>query len=959
LILAPACAFSPEIGIADPVDTLAGQDLGLDTAIPGDAVDATDQQQPKDGAEVANPDAGGDFVDGNEDTAALDTEAADLLKPDTLQDVPVDSAPDTGEDTLADTLPDTLLDTLPDTQEDTLQDTLPHECQVHGDCLGDPGICKVNRCLKDEFQIFRCVQMNAEEDSLCNTDSDLCTKERCRTGNCKFVEEVVCEQPVECELVSCNPLTAVCDQVEKLSGVACGSGDVCVEGVCKSCGNGNCEGARGETACNCPEDCGDPCLNRDCGTDGCGGVCGTCGGKTYCDTLVGLCKPKCGDGTCKGTDGESKCTCIADCGDPCLNKECGNNGCGGVCGTCPADMYCSNSTYKCVLRCGNGTCEASAGETKCTCPADCGDPCKSKNCGPDGCGGQCGACAPEDYCTGAGLCEPRCGDGFCNPLENENACTCADDCGDPCQDRECGNDGCGGTCGVCDANRLCTTIGACVAVTGTDWELLLAGEFQMGSLETEAGRDTDEVRHVVKLTHDFEIMTHEVTQGEYKNLVGSNPSYLKSCGITCPVESLTWHDALNYANLLSTSKGLDPCFDCASPGVDLVCSLKERYPTVQDCPGYRLPTEAEWEYAARAGTQQAFFSGHLVNLGTTPLDPNLSKIGWYGGNASATHADAVNCEDQFPGAVKCSAQPIQTKVKNAWRLFDMSGNVWEWTWDLYGAYVITDGGNDPTGPGVGTEQVTRGGSWRSQSEDCRSASRKGAPSTGRGFDLGFRLVRTLGGRCGDGICEASEKCSCADCEGEVCNDANPCTLDDKCYKGACTGELNAGGVIHTRLWAFEDGTIQGFTSSFGSEYCDWFVTLDKSFSPKYSVHMGNPKGGNFPDDLPLQARLESPPFTPRLGAQVSLAALVDLEPLLTRDLFSVSLDCGGVPRLLFDKSDTGTSPTKWIYLIKPLMAAEIGAKCTLVLYFNSVDGENNAQHAGVWVDDIAVLESCQ
>jgi len=250
-----------------------------------------------------------------------------------------------------------------------------------------------------------------------------------------------------------------------------------------------------------------------------------------------------------------------------------------------------------------------------------------------------------------------------------------------------------------------------------------AGTFTMGSPTGELGRDTDETQHAVMLTIAFEMMAREVTQGEFQALMGRNPSNASSCGSDCPVEMVNWHEALDYANALSASRGKTPCFDCTGSGTTgVACSLKTVYAKPQGCPGFRLPTEAEWEYAARARTTGAFYSGGIT-VADCSYDANLDAIGWYCGNAfSTTH-------------------PVGLKAANPWGLFDMSGNVYEWVWDWHGAYpgAVTD----YAGPATGSNHVFRGGSICSVSEFARSASRADYYPTYRGRCLGFRLVRSL------------------------------------------------------------------------------------------------------------------------------------------------------------------------------------------------------------------------
>ena len=228
-----------------------------------------------------------------------------------------------------------------------------------------------------------------------------------------------------------------------------------------------------------------------------------------------------------------------------------------------------------------------------------------------------------------------------------------------------------------------------------------AGRFTMGSPSAESGRDDDEGQVQVELTRSFWLMTTEVTQGQYRTVTGENPSHFK--GDDLPVEKVSWLDAVNYANALSEREDLSACYG--------VIGTTVTWPEGLSCTGYRLPTEGEWEYAARGG------EGHVYSGSDT-----LSAVGWYTENSgSTTHA-------------------VGGKAPNAFGLYDMTGNVWEWVWDWYGSTL--PGGRDPLGPEAGSFRVFRGGSWFNSALYLRVAYRGWHYPDYRGTDFGFRLART-------------------------------------------------------------------------------------------------------------------------------------------------------------------------------------------------------------------------
>ncbi|HEY5675008.1 MAG TPA: SUMF1/EgtB/PvdO family nonheme iron enzyme [Malonomonas sp.] len=221
-----------------------------------------------------------------------------------------------------------------------------------------------------------------------------------------------------------------------------------------------------------------------------------------------------------------------------------------------------------------------------------------------------------------------------------------------------------------------------------------AGSFLMGSPDNELGRDQNELLHRVTLNQAFMLQTTEVTQGQWLKTMGSNPSFFSNCGIDCPVENISWNDAQKFIARLNTA---DPQYN------------------------YRLPTEAEWEYAARAGSQSALPNGELRSNDLFD-DMNVAQLGWYVGNSQqGTH-------------------PVAQKPSNRWGLYDMHGNVREWCNDWHHIYPFT-AEIDPQGPDAGWSKIRRGGSWNLYTRFLRSASRDWANQNSRDPFTGLRLVQ--------------------------------------------------------------------------------------------------------------------------------------------------------------------------------------------------------------------------
>lgn len=261
--------------------------------------------------------------------------------------------------------------------------------------------------------------------------------------------------------------------------------------------------------------------------------------------------------------------------------------------------------------------------------------------------------------------------------------------------------------------------------TPAEWIKVNAGTFTMGSPTTEKCRESGnfrETQHKVTLTHSFEISDTETTQGQFEDEMGVNPAHFNECGSDCPVEAVTWNQAVAYCNALSKAAKLTECYDCSG---DCTSASTFEGQQIYNCPGYRLPTEAEWEYATRAGTSSAYYNGSALNC--TGYDGNANKIGWYFANSGMT------------------LQEAKQKAPNAWGLYDMAGSVWEWVHDWFEADLGAGPVTDPAGPMQPTiGRMLRGGSAQVKPQFLRSASRWNYQPPGTQLKLhGFRCVRTV------------------------------------------------------------------------------------------------------------------------------------------------------------------------------------------------------------------------
>jgi formylglycine-generating enzyme required for sulfatase activity len=252
------------------------------------------------------------------------------------------------------------------------------------------------------------------------------------------------------------------------------------------------------------------------------------------------------------------------------------------------------------------------------------------------------------------------------------------------------------------------------------WIRVAAGSFSMGSPPNESCRRDDEDQHPVEITRSFDLAETETTQEQFQAAMGYNPSFRSSCGAQCPVEWVSWHEAAAYCNALSEARALTACYACSGKGPEVTCQPAGGNPLV--CSGFRLPTEAELEYATRAGTTTALPSGDITScMGS---DPNAQKIAWYKANSTGL------------------PRPVKGKEANAWGFFDLTGNVYEWAQDWYQPRLGTAAVKDPQGPATGTQRVFRGGAWYFNAEHLRSAHRLAFSPSKRFTFLGFRCART-------------------------------------------------------------------------------------------------------------------------------------------------------------------------------------------------------------------------
>ena len=260
-------------------------------------------------------------------------------------------------------------------------------------------------------------------------------------------------------------------------------------------------------------------------------------------------------------------------------------------------------------------------------------------------------------------------------------------------------------------------------VNGVEFRMVAigGGTFTMGASEQDSyASDSEMPAHQVTLD-GFSIGETEVTQALWEAVMGSNPSYFK--GSKLPVEQVSWNDCQTFITKLNQLTGQT----------------------------FRLPTEAEWEYAARGGTSTSLYNGEEINILGYNNSPNLDPLAWYGGNCGQDYTESAGCdvshgydisewpEKQYNDS-KGGTHPVGLKQPNAFGLYDMLGNVSEWCQDWFGTYSSSSQTN-PTGPSSGSERVFRGGSWSYDARFCRVSLRFYRAPSHADHDLGFRLAQ--------------------------------------------------------------------------------------------------------------------------------------------------------------------------------------------------------------------------
>ena len=525
-------------------------------------------------------------------------------------------------------------------------------------------------------------------------------------------------------IVSCDAGTSGQQGEDCVDGDKCLTGLVCSDGVCI------CDAETLKELCSSnQQECGRLTTIDRCGMERIV-ACGTCESFETCASSNGkkqcICNPS--------SDAELCSNASAECGELTATDECGIERTIN-CGSCTSPETCGGAEQPNSCGCKSESEAELCSQLELTCGSrTVEDRCSRMQII------ECGTCELPQTCGGNGV-ENQCG---CEPESDLNFCIqrnaeCGkisgiDNCGQMRTDIECGN--CSdGTCGGGGKNRC-----------GEDYVLVSPGSYLQGSPGDELGRDQDEGPvHTVSITRPFWVARAEVTNSQWSLLFPTAPSLFSTCGNECPVDSINWYEAVSYLNQLSVNEGVTPCYTLNGcnqqvPGRNLVCSNVEF--AGLDCTGYRLPTEGEWEYLARAGSDTALPNGPLSNFSCSMPDSNLDSVAWFCGNAAVAYEPCWDSSMEITGSSTCAGtHPVASKSPNDFGLYDMIGNLWEWTNDWYGGYPAISL-TDPEGPAQGNARVVRGCAWSNGARFCRSASRNFYAPEYRFLNVGFRAVRT-------------------------------------------------------------------------------------------------------------------------------------------------------------------------------------------------------------------------
>ena len=260
----------------------------------------------------------------------------------------------------------------------------------------------------------------------------------------------------------------------------------------------------------------------------------------------------------------------------------------------------------------------------------------------------------------------------------------------------------------------CATVSKHDSSIGYKFVKIPAGTFMMGSTPSEAGHYPDEFQHEVTISKSFLFGVTEVSQAQWEKVMGFNPSHFSGCP-DCPVEMVSWPDVIRFCNRLSEIEGLKQCY----------VGQGNTFSWDYSCDGYRLPTEAEWEFAVRGKTTTVYSLGDCITT------------------------DQANFNGQSPlsgcpaGESRGKTMPVYSFKPNPSGLYNVHGNVWEWVWDWWDKDYPRNSVTDPRGPASSNKRVNRGGSYLHGGKLARTALRDFNVDLDKIPQLGFRLARTL------------------------------------------------------------------------------------------------------------------------------------------------------------------------------------------------------------------------